>query len=315
MGTLDTLLVSMMKFSQAASHEDFPEGGMRMAGELPNTYDDSIGVYGGSSYTASIAASVGTPGGAIGFPISPTAGQVTTAWAPHNMFGTNSPLSAIAQYFRRWRFRELALVYEGTCSTATAGSVQVTWDPDLASAANRVARTNTQTSIATSRGARFPAWTARAIVPLIVNGSRSSIGDFLFSTTGADVSVSSATNGTYNTLYQGAVMVTNDQASAASGATWGRYRWRFVLDLYGLTNYVADGSLSLEKKEVVTRTLPQQRQEELKAESSDSELVELQPIPFVRSGNSAVSTAKDLSFTPANTPAGSQTRVKTSSQK
>lgn len=210
-------------------------------GDLPNTSDDSIGVGSGVGSTALFSATAGTPGGALAYAVSPTAALLTSGWAPRNMFSSTSPIVNIAQYFARYRFRQIDLVYESTCATAQTGSVQFCYDLDTATVSNRGTVSSQQSFLATNRGARFPAWSPRVVVPLL-EARRSSGGDYLYAVTGPGVAYSGTGNGTINTLFQGAVTATTDLAGG--NVLMGRYRWRFILDLYGFRNYPGDGALA-----------------------------------------------------------------------
>jgi len=256
-GVLDTRLTQALKFGAAAPNNEFPEGGCRLAGDLPNALDDTIGIYGGSGYTAAVAAVPGTAGGQIGWLVSPTATSATAGWGAggNSLFGASaSTVSLIAQFFRRFRFRKLTLIYEGTAATATAGSVQVCYDHDAAAPLNRLSRVSTQTGAATSIGARIPFWTPRAEIPLI-DEKQSSLADKTWLSTGAGVALSGTGNGALREVFQGAIAATNDQP-IASGGVVGRFRWRFVLGLYGFSNYVSDGALSaVPRKELKEETV------------------------------------------------------------
>lgn len=243
-GVIDTKLSQGMRFGAAAPHDDFPEGGCRLSGDLPNTSDDSLGASSVAGVTAawSKTAGGGTAFGGVAFAVSPTARlNAGSNWPGYNMFGASSPIGVIAQYFTKFRFRKLELVYESTCATAQTGSIQFCYDLDAATVSAQAGNGSPQTFIATSRGARFPAWTPRVVVPLL-EAMRSSGGDLLYGCSAVNVSQGTTSNGSINTLFQGAVTAFTDLAGG--NVIFGRYRWRFILDLYGFRNYVGDSGLA-----------------------------------------------------------------------
>lgn len=246
---ITTKNVQAVTFGAAAPHDDFPEGGMRMSGELPNAADDTIGVYGGSSYSGGFALTAGVPGGGPAHIVCPCAKNSTGVLCSYNMFGSGSgvgPVVQIAQWFRKFRFRRLDLIYEGNCPTTTTGSVQISFDPDINAVINRVTATSPQSATASSKAVRFPAWTPHAEVPLITE-RKATPSDLLYENLAAGVGLASSLSNADQLLFiQGGVVATVDTVSSA--AIWGRYRWRFVVDLYGFSNYANDGTALLAKE-------------------------------------------------------------------
>jgi len=234
----------MVSFGAAAPHDDHPEGGLRIVGRLPNTSDDTLGPLGSVSTTAAFAASSGVPGGGIGFPISPTATGLGTNYPAYSMFGSTSPVAYLSTWFRRFRFRRLALIYESSLATSTSGNIQIAYDPDVPAVYNQLAFNSTQPHAATSRSMRFPIWTPNVRVPLIEEKKNCGADKLYENLAYSTPATGAKSNADLLLLYQGIVTAFHNTPGAASNV-YGNYRWEFVLDLYGLANYQNDSVVTL----------------------------------------------------------------------
>jgi hypothetical protein len=254
------------RFSSAARHDDYPEGGLRIVGEMPNNADDSLGLMASTTAVTtgsfSSASNTATDLG-IFLPVSPTA-YINSArsFNGRNLFGNSSNcVASMAQYFRAYRFRRLWLRYEGEAPTATTGSLQISYDRDTNSGMNVALTSATPTQIAAASGvvSRFPWWTPRCDVKLI-DDMKCSGGDRLWECTATAAAVAtSVANADMELLFQGVVLAVTDTAQTTSVQNLGRFRWVFVLDLYGFNAYPADGSINWaeRRKAAVPKTLSQ----------------------------------------------------------
>jgi len=239
------------KFGSAARHDDYPEGGLRIVGEVPNNYDDSLGLI--ASGTATTTGCFGSSSNNVNdlgqfYGVSPTAYINSTRSGPGaTMFGqSGNCIGSMAQFFRAFRFRRLWLRYEGEAPTSTIGSLQVSYDRDTNSGLNVALASATTSQIKAASGvvSRFPWWEPRADVKLI-DDMKSSGGDRLWEITQTNTAVAtSVANADMEMLFQGVVLAITDTAQTASVQNLGRYRWVFVLDLYGFNSYAADGSIN-----------------------------------------------------------------------
>lgn len=242
----------VQRFGKAPAHDDFPEGGLRISGELPNVGSDSLGV----STTAFATSGAWRPGapGALGdfsyVAVSPTAYD-NNAKSGVGLFSNTNGGNMIAntsQYFRYYRFRRLHLVYEGTVPTTQAGSIQFAYDRDVNALESNIQNgVTSQVSAATNVVDRFPFWTASAEVKMIED-MQASRSDKLFRTTTAGTAIVTAgsnNNADIELYFQGGISAIHDVAQTASVQILGRYRWRFVLDLYGLCPTTADNNITL----------------------------------------------------------------------
>jgi len=296
---------NMFRFGAAAPHDDFPEGGLRISGRIVNTLSDTAIA---PTTGTGVLGNVTTGGGGGVFAVVSPSSWLTGTWPfPSAIGGTTVGfLYAGSRYFRRYRFRKLCLIYEGACSTTTAGSVQMAYDSDAASAFNNASGgAPSQSTMATSRAVRFPVWTPSAVLECI--GEKKHDGaDYLYQISSGAITTTLANSADARTLFQGAYSAVTD---VSGPLLLGHFAWEFVLDLYGFTNTVADvpSLLFNDKKEDSRR-----HAEELKAESSDSELVDLHPASMKRA---SVHPLQDQGLTPANTPAGSKNSVRSLSLK
>jgi hypothetical protein len=243
------------KFTAAPVHDDFPEGGLRIVGMLPPNEDDSLGPIASTTGTSTggfkPSTSAANSSYSNYFPVSPTANSNSVYAAGGFLHGSSANvISTLAQYFRYFRYRRLFLHYEGESPTTTLGTVQFTYDRDMNSSAAQTALVGgniRQAAISTTVVDRFPWWTPKAEVQLI-NDMKCSPADKLYALTSAGLTIASTKpNADFELLTQGAISCTTDTAQTASAQTLGRFRWEFVLDLYGFCGYPADNSVAMRK--------------------------------------------------------------------
>jgi len=237
-------------FDRAAPHDDYPEGGLRIVGELPNMADDSLGTIASGTATTTGAFSASTNSVndlGLFYAISPTVLYNSTSSGVQTLFGSNTNVIAtFAQYFRTFRFRRLWLRYEGEAPTSTVGSVQFSYDRDANAGVNIVAGGTSPTMVkfANSVTERFPWWTPARDVKLIED-MRTNKADRLWECTSAGAAMSTGlSNADYELMVQGVVLACTDTAQQATKQIYGRFRWVFVLDLYGFSSQAADGTLT-----------------------------------------------------------------------
>jgi len=240
-------------FSRAAPHDDYPEGGLRIVGELPSNSDDSIGVIGTATVvTTGVFSPASAANAGMFIPVSPTAAiNSARSIGLVNLHGTaTNPVSVMAQFFRAFRYRRLWLRYEGEAPTSTVGSCQISYDRDTNSGMNVALGSATQAQIkaATSTVARFPWWEPKSDVRLIED-MKTNRADRLWECTAPVASVAtSVANADMELLFQGTVLGLTDTAQTNAPQVLGRYRWVFILDLYGFCGYPADGSINFAER-------------------------------------------------------------------
>jgi len=335
---------SFMNISQtkAAAHGDFPEGGLRIQGELLNSSDDRI-LVGTNAFITNGAwgnGGTGAPASAgdlqvVG--VSPTGYDSNAKALRTNMFGgSGNTISVIADKHRMFRFRKLGLIWEGESATTTTGSVQFSYDADINSLqSNLTAGATSQAAASTRIATRIPAWTPRRVIWLI-NDMKTSISDRLHSCTqaGTGIGVATLANADAEMYFQGGIAAIHDIGQGVTPNILARYRWIFVLDLYGLSPTTADSSITFGKipptitdprevlalgraYEIVAQRRLQEAIDEAKRESDeimaemrrefdlltpafdDEKFGKLLPVPLSRSSKSDM---KYVSVSPPDTP-------------
>jgi len=264
-------------FGAAAAHDDFPEGGLRLAGEMPNVKDDSLGLSNtNGGHTGAFCPNLAVTNtsystSVIG--ISPTS-VISGTSANTNVLSIFSDtgasnVSSIAQYFRYFRFRRLWLKYEGEAPTSQAGTVQFSYDRDIASLLDNVGSTGSQISAATGVVDRFPWWTPSAVVKL-VEDMQCNRADKLWQLTTAGTPVAMGnSNADLEMYFQGGIAAKTDVAETATKQVLGRYRWMFVLDLYGFCPTTADSIIAMRRRRLEAAKTLLHELKEAKAEESD----------------------------------------------
>lgn len=238
-----------LKQGRAARHEQFPEGGIRLHGEMLHNVNDALGLVASTTRLTAGAWSTSDTTAASNenqfVAISPCAYNTTASGTANNMFGNSSNVvSQISSFHRAFRFRELSLIFEGELGSNSTGSIQFAYDKDPNSMYNRVGAGASQASTATSISTRIPVWTPRKEI-VFIKEQKSTISDVLFGCTAANTGVAFGNTAADMKMYfQGAIACLTDVAQTTSVQTFARYRWRFVIDLYGLQPTAADSTIA-----------------------------------------------------------------------
>jgi len=220
------------RFGTAAPHDEFPEGGLRISGVLPGSANCNRlnGDYSGSgtglwSTTGNVWACVAPGGLAIN-------GSVGSAM---NIFSGTSPLAVIQQYFRRFRFRKLAMEYNGILNAASAETrtLQISYERDPEMLDSKYI-TATQDELVNSTSTRFTSWANDVICPLI-DQKKADPADELWYTSRANDTITSTVAFTRQ-IAQGLVSSAGSSLPTAAETVYGTCIWHFVIDLYGFAN-------------------------------------------------------------------------------
>jgi hypothetical protein len=222
-----------MRFDKAAPNDEFPEGGLRISGCLP--YPTAI-----TQDNTNNGLAFAGGGATIG--LNPCSAVATAASA--SFVGAGSPLSVFAQYFRRFRVRELEAEFEsevmpGVVLPASGAGliVQTSFERDPVIAVQE-SKLYTQDTAVTADSTRFTVWESRVGIPLIKQ-MKSSPSDELFYCTGAGDSIATTSQAETRQVFQGAVTIVGSALQATTPLVVGKILWHFVVDLYGFTNIVA----------------------------------------------------------------------------
>jgi hypothetical protein len=238
-----------MRVGAAAPHEDYPLGGIRLAGMVaPSDGFDTLYNPGSTAAnTGAFYATVTANIPPVQF-ISPTAYGISTVNCAFNMFSSHA-VRNIAPYFRRFRFRKLNMVYSTNIGTTTAGNLQVAYERDVNVAYANAGLLMTQSDGQGQKFDRFPYWEPVRRVP-IISDSRSRLDDELFVTTSAGDGLTLATTSAavLNQYFQGAVLALNSGYITTNVTTIGKYFWEFELDLYGFSATAAASFSLLDQK-------------------------------------------------------------------
>jgi hypothetical protein len=269
-----------MKFGAAAPHDEYPEGGLRISGMLPSS--EGVLTQGNTSSTFGMLS-----GGSLASAfINPTGSATTTTSA--TLFSSTGPLAVFAQYFRKFRFRQLGLEVSSEIPpgaiTAAAGSgliVQVSHESDAATAGSLSSTYTEDTAVTSSNCVRFPVWTPEIICPVIQEG-KTDRSDLLYFVEPDSEDFTSAA--TIRQANQGAVLVVGSKLNGTGTLVTSKVLLRFSVDLYGFSN-VAAGAIALMIGEGKSRRSAA-RSREFKADSknelSASEPIELRPLALRR---------------------------------
>jgi hypothetical protein len=240
-----TTLGSGFRLGAAAAHEDFPHGGIRLGGVF-GPYSNSSAANQldmlRNSVTAAVTLAIPNRSSVTSsynhFAISPTALSNATYAPVWNMFGYDAnginAVSAISQYFTKFRFRRLAIRYNGTASTNTSDQLSISYTPDIIQAQS-LSGFATFADASYEQNARFPVWTPEICVDLI-KPERPSKDDELHYCTAAGDTVSSASVGyeaTAHQYFQGAACILINPSVGTTSSPKGTFQWEFELDLYG----------------------------------------------------------------------------------
>lgn len=221
-----------MRFSSAPSHDEFPEGGLRIVGRLPSNdgnFTELKSVYG-------LFANGGLAGSSIA-PVSPTG-----AWTVNSavLFSPTSPLAVFAAYFRKFRFRKLGIEFTSeippgatTNATGSGLALQVAYEPDIVTADSLAQTYTIDTSVVSANCTRFPAWQPEILAPCI-NARVSLPSDELYYVTPAYDELKGPAE--MRQSVQGAVTANGSVLNGSAALVLGKVLVDFVVDLYGFTN-------------------------------------------------------------------------------
>jgi hypothetical protein len=221
------------RFGAAAPHDEFPEGGLRISGVLPGSGvtnklngDYSTGNTGLWNVDGRVWACV-HPGGLT---LSGVVGLAV------NLFSGTSPIAVIQQYFRKFRFRKLAMEYNGTLNAASAETrtLQISYERDGEMLDSKYL-TATQDELVNSTSTRFSSWASDVMCPLI-DQKRTDSADELFYTCRANDTITSSSAAFNRQVAQGLVSSAANAVPTAAETVYGTCLWHFVVDLYGFTN-------------------------------------------------------------------------------
>jgi hypothetical protein len=214
---------------------------------------------------------------------------VTEANGPA-MFSGGGPLATFAQYFRRYRFRRLTMVYNGVLPTSSADnrSIQITYerDPVVALAMNATASTF-QNSIANATAVRFISWEQNVIVP-IIRAQKVDRADELYWTVAANDTMA-FDDAKAVRLFQGAVTASVDAPNVIIDTKLGAVLWQFEIDLYGFGNLASAAYTLVDRSDEKTRIRVKDRGDEKLTDfvelTPKSRRVPETPPPSVRTGS------------------------------
>jgi hypothetical protein len=230
-------------FGRAAPHDEFPEGGLRIAGTLP-----------GTSVSGSIVNDVSSVGvfgttGQTGIAVDPTG---TTGPGLSALFSNTGPLATFAQFFRRYRFRSLVATYNGSIPTSSADNklVQISYERDAWNVASTI---YTLTNAVTAQTARFNSWVPEVVLPFISH-QKESRDDELFWTGQAGDNIGSTVAAEFRQRLQGALIGVTTAVAPTADVVFGNVIYRFEIDLYGFTNVINAGVPTLRKKPELSLT-------------------------------------------------------------
>jgi hypothetical protein len=269
-----------MRFGAAAPHDEYPEGGLRISGMLPSsegilTQGNSTGLFG--MFAAGQTASAF---------VNPTG---TSTVFTGTLFSPTSPLAVFSQYFRKFRFRQLALEISSEVSpgvtTSAAGSgliIQASHETDAATANGLSYLYTPDTAVTSSNCVRFPVWTPEIICP-VISESKTDRADLLFFVEPADSVETSAS--TLRQTNQGAVVVVCSKLNGTSALITSKVLLRFSVDLYGFSNAAASeiGLMIREgKSSRAAACLSESKADSKLIGSTPTELIELRPLALRR---------------------------------
>jgi len=239
-----------VKFGMAAPHDEFPSGGVRIAGCLNNVYNDQLWNTGSGAHSGLWYATSAANSGVV-LLISPTAYGISSITSPQmTMFGqagsASSYMHSVAQYFPRFRFRKLRMKYVPYVASTNVGTFAIGYQRDT-----NLAYTNSTTgmqmaSIPAQRNFRLSSWTPGEC--LLIDEKTSTKSDELFFTTagGDGMTLASQSASVLNQYFQGGIFAVQS-INDSTQQPWGAYLWDFVLDLYGFSQQPAI-SLSLQQQ-------------------------------------------------------------------
>jgi len=221
------------KFGTAPSHDEFPEGGLRIIGQLPGSPSTTVlnGDYSTSGFGLFSSAGYNYAS------VSPCATSISNYTVA--LFSVTSPLAAIAQFFRRFRFRKLEAEYNGQLNTASVENriLQLSYERDSAQMQTGVSPSAaTQDLLVNSSSVRFNSWQPNVIIPLIRLPQHDKADELWFCNRAGDVSTASVAFDRQN--IQGIITSALNNLPTAAETVYGTVLWRFEVDLYGFNNTI-----------------------------------------------------------------------------
>jgi hypothetical protein len=257
-------------FGAAARHNKFPEGGLRIAGRAVNLSFDNL-----TQPTTLNTLGLLTAGGTGWISVCPMAASSASSSSALNPFGgvsANTPVSSIASWFNFFRLRKLIIHYEAGCSSATPGTIQISYTRDLNQALARWSATAPQSYTATSFSQRGPVWQSQDVT--CIDEKAADMADELFENVNASVAPTLA-NADQLRFFQGAVDFRGDQLGTGSaGTAYGRWSTSFVIDLYGFNQLAVDSSPTFRHEQGIRTEVEKvlrERAEEKKEEKSETD--------------------------------------------
>lgn len=235
-----------LKFDRASPHDEFPEGGLRITGVLPgsistSTLTSDLTNYGLWANGAGSTWALVTPCGSLD----------SVGSNSQNLFSGSGPLSGFAQWFRRFRFRKLSMLYNGRQPVSSVDNrvCQVSYERDAF-----MAETNpSYTTAVNSTTVRFNSWEPNVQIP-IIDQTRSDKADELWYCTAQNDTIAGGST-LSRILWQGAISAMGDAPATPADITLGQCMFSFTIDLYGFTNQ-SEGVLPQLKAEKVEKKLP-----------------------------------------------------------
>jgi hypothetical protein len=216
--------------------------------------------------------------------VSPTAYGVANNFTIWPMFQSNA-VTHIAQFFRRFRFRRLNMIYSTALGSSTNSNIQVSYEKDFWTAYQLATTTASQSTVQGQLATRLPCWEPYRVIPLI-EPCRHAMDDDLFYTTvsGDALTLLTTATATGNQYFQGAVSSVVSGYITTTATTLGVWMWEFELDLYGLSPYAGLNIAALEEKKAAEiRALSRSRFVDEKDDRKCDDFIELAPIDRYRS--------------------------------
>lgn len=238
------------RFSTAPPHDEFPEGGLRVVGQLPGGISSGAGFLNGD-YSGSNYGLFSTNGTACCL-VSPT-GSIGSA-ASVRLFDTGSSLCNIANYFRRYRFRRLVGHFSPAVSAATVETrnLQLGYERDPFSGPQVALTAGSADAQVNASSVRFASWEPDVDIPFI-DQMRHDRADELWYVTPQNDTVTITNAAEMRMAFQGCIMSALKTLPTAAETIYGDMLYSFVLDLYGLNN-VSSGALPAERRRASARS-------------------------------------------------------------
>jgi len=218
------------KFGAAPQHDEFPEGGLRIVGQLPGSSaaGNLNGDYSGSGL------GLWSTNGSNFLAVNPSGASITTYAQP--LFQTTSPLASISQFFRRYRFRKLAMQFTGQTPTSSVENriLQVAYERDASIMQSGTGSSLTQGQLVNSSAVRFSSWDPDVRISLISLPKHDRADELWYCSQAGDAMTASVAFDRQQ--HQGLVSSALNILPTATETVYGTCLWQFEVDLYGFTN-------------------------------------------------------------------------------